>query len=89
MTLTGTTTLDQSGPGSNGNEGVLHFPKAPNCHLTTRCNLVSYSENPLFGGGLIPELGDIVIISLASLAGQRVCSVDFIKFEFIKKTMGP
>ena len=25
-TLTGTTTLDQSGPGSNGNERVLHIP---------------------------------------------------------------
>ena len=25
-TLTGTTTLGQGGPGSNGNEGVLHIP---------------------------------------------------------------
>ena len=27
-TLTGTTTLSQSGPGSNGNEGVLHSPQS-------------------------------------------------------------
>ena len=26
-TLSGATTLDQSGPGSNVNEGVLHFPQ--------------------------------------------------------------
>ena len=29
MTQLGTTTLGQSGPGSNGNEGILHIPKAP------------------------------------------------------------
>ena len=28
-TLTGTSTLTQSGPGSNGNEGVLHIPQTP------------------------------------------------------------
>ena len=27
--LTGTITPDQSGPGSNGNEGVLHTPQIP------------------------------------------------------------
>ena len=27
MTLTGITTLSQSEPGSNGNEGVLHIPQ--------------------------------------------------------------
>ena len=26
-TLTATTTQDQSGPGSNGNKGVLHIPQ--------------------------------------------------------------
>ena len=29
MGLTATTTLAQSGPGSNGNKGVLHIPKDP------------------------------------------------------------
>ena len=28
-TLTGTTTPTQSGPGSNGTEGVLHIPQNP------------------------------------------------------------
>ena len=31
LTLTGTTTLDQSGPGSNGNEGVLYIPQRFKC----------------------------------------------------------
>ena len=46
--LSGATTLGQSGPGSDGNEGVLHIPKAPAllephhqivlCHIQdTRC----------------------------------------------------
>ena len=30
LTLTSTTTLGQSGPGSNGNERVLHIPQIPN-----------------------------------------------------------
>ena len=29
MALSGATIPDQSGPGSNGNEGVLCIPKAP------------------------------------------------------------
>ena len=29
VTLTGTPTLAQSGPGGNSNEGVLHFPQSP------------------------------------------------------------
>ena len=28
-TLTGSTTVGQSGPGNNGNEGVVHIPKSP------------------------------------------------------------
>ena len=36
-TLTDTTTLGQSGPGSNGNERVLHIPWS----LSLRCSLVS------------------------------------------------
>ena len=42
-TLTGITTLGQSGPGSNGNEVVtLHFSELQNWSLTTRYSLVSY-----------------------------------------------
>ena len=40
MRLTGTTTPDQSGPGSKGNEGVLLLQ---NWSLTTRYSLMLYS----------------------------------------------
>ena len=50
MGLTGTTTLDQSGPESNGNEGVLHIPqRSRSCALPS--DVVSYPEH-LLGGGL-------------------------------------
>ena len=32
-TLTGTTTPDQSGPGSNDDEGVFHIPQDPDLEL--------------------------------------------------------
>ena len=42
-TLSGTTMLDQRGPGSNVNKEVtLHFQKFQNWSLITRCSLVSY-----------------------------------------------
>ena len=43
-TLTETTTLGQSGPGNNGDEGVLHIP---DWSLTIRCSLMSYSGHSL------------------------------------------
>ena len=45
MTLTGTKTPDQSGPGSNGYEGVLHTaPEPKNLSFTIRFSLMSYPE---------------------------------------------
>ena len=35
-TLSGTTTPDQSGPGTYGNESTLHIPKAPRLGITIR-----------------------------------------------------
>ena len=46
--LTVTTTLGQSGPGSNGSNP--HSPYLQNWSFTTRCSLVSYSPPPLFKG---------------------------------------
>ena len=46
-TLTGTTTLGQSGTRSNGNDGVLYTLQ--NWIFTTRCSLVSYSGHPSVG----------------------------------------
>ena len=41
-TLTGTTTLDHSEHGSNGNEGVLHIPHISRTGATPSDSFVSY-----------------------------------------------
>ena len=44
-----------SGPGSNGNEGVLHIPQSSRITGTSPSDcLVSYPGLPLRGGGLTP-----------------------------------
>ena len=59
LTFTVTTTSDQSGPGSGGNEGVLHTPQDLN--LTIRCSLVSYPGHSLFiGRGSYFSADDII-----------------------------
>ena len=47
-TWSGATTPGQSGPGSNGNEGVLHIPQSSSITKASPSDcLVSYPENPL------------------------------------------
>ena len=41
-TLSGTTTLGQSGPGSNGNEGVLLIPQSSKAGASPSDCLMSY-----------------------------------------------
>ena len=53
-TLSGATTPGQSGPGSNGNEGVLHIPQSSSIAGTSPSDcLVSYPGHSL-GGILTP-----------------------------------
>ena len=53
-TLFGATTSGQSGPGSNGNEGVLHNPQSFSITGTSPWNfLVSYLGHSLEGGLLL------------------------------------
>ena len=48
--LTGITILSQSGPGSNGNEGVTpHSQEIQKWNLTTGCSFVAYSEYQKLG----------------------------------------
>ena len=52
--LWGATTPDQSGPGSNGNEGVLHIPQSSSTAGTSLSDcLMSYPGRSL-GGGVLP-----------------------------------
>ena len=49
--LSDATTLGQSGPGSDGNEGVLHIPKSSSITGTSPSDcLVSYPGHSLGGG---------------------------------------
>ena len=53
--LSGSTVPGQSGPGSNGNKGVLHIPQSSSITGTSpSVCLVSYSEH-LLGGGSYPS----------------------------------
>ena len=47
--LSGTTTPDQSGPGSNDNEGVLHIPQISKAGVSQSACLVSYPGHSLVG----------------------------------------
>ena len=50
MTLSGATIPSQSGPGGNGNEGVLHIPQNSSITGTSPSNcLVSYPGHSLEG----------------------------------------
>ena len=49
--LTGTTTLDQSWPGSNSNEGVFHIPQNSRTGALSSDGLVSYPEHLRGWGG--------------------------------------
>ena len=47
-TLSGTIILDSSGPGSNGNEGILHIPLRSWIGASTEDCLLSYPGNSLW-----------------------------------------
>ena len=54
--LSGATTLDQIGPGNNGNDGVLRISQRPSITGTSPSDfLVSYSEHSL-GEGFPPSV---------------------------------
>ena len=51
-TLSGITTSGQSGPGGDGNEGVLHIPQSSSWNIIIR--LLSVITWTLVGGGVLP-----------------------------------
>ena len=52
-TLTGTITPGQSGPGSNGNEGILYIPQNLKTGISSSDGLISYPEHLLVGSGFV------------------------------------
>ena len=54
-TLSGATTLGQSGPGNNGNDGVLHIPQISKAGTSPSNGLMLYPGCSVeWGGGLTP-----------------------------------
>ena len=53
-TLSGTTTLGQSGPGSDGNKGILDNPQSFNIYWKLVIRLFSVIFRTLVGGGFTP-----------------------------------
>ena len=66
MALSGATMPSQSGPGSNGNEGVLHIPQNPSITGTSPSDcIVSYSGHSL-GWGSCPSAAVQLVYSTAA-----------------------
>ena len=68
-TLTGTTTLSQSGPESNDNEGVLHIPQSSK---TEALPLDGNISRTLIGWGFLPLYRSVLCIFYPQLTG--LCS---------------
>ena len=60
-TLTATTTLGQSGPGSNGNKGILHISQSFRTEAALIDDLVSY-PGMTHWGGVLPLCRDTVSV---------------------------
>ena len=54
-TLSGATTLGQSGPGSNGNKEVLHIHQISKAGASPLDGLMLYLGHSLMGAGLYPS----------------------------------
>ena len=69
MTLSGATTLVQSGPGGNTNEGLLHIPKSSKAGDSSSGCLVWYPRHSLWGVGITPaEMQSVYSAALAEWA---------------------
>ena len=71
--LSGATTLGQSGPGSDGNEGVLHIPQSSSTAGTSPSDcLVSYPGHSLGGSYPSAEVKSVHSTAPANWAIHRV-----------------
>ena len=77
-TLSGATILSQSGPGSNGDEGVIYIPQSSSITGTSSSDcLVSYPGHSLVGWGLTPLRSYNWWILQLQLTGQSILNVFF------------
>ena len=80
----GATTLGQSGPGNNGNEGVLCIPQGPSITGTSPSDcLVSYAGHSLGGSYPSAEVQSVYSTAPADWAIHRV-KCQTVLFQIIK-----
>ena len=70
--LSGASTLGQSGPGSNGNEGVLRIPQSSSIAGTSPSDYLVSSPGHSLGGGLTALQRCSQCILQPQLTGQSV-----------------
>ena len=68
-TLKGTTSLGQSGPGSNGNEGVHNIPQSSRIRASPSDSLVSYPGHSLEGSYPSIKMQSVYSTALSNSAG--------------------
>ena len=69
-TLTSTTTQDQSGPGSNGNERVLYITQSSRIGASPSYAVQCHTQDTHWGGSLTPLRGGDWYILQLQLTGQ-------------------
>ena len=83
-TLSIATTPIQSGPGSDGNEGVLHIPQSPSITGTSPSNFLgSYTGHSLRWEGLTPLQRCSRCILQSQLTGQEYAGVHIYIYIYI------
>ena len=79
-TLSGATTLDQSGPGTNGSEGVLRIPQSSSITGTSQSDFsMSYPGHSLVGSYPTAEVQSVY--STAPPTGQGLNSITTILYK--------
>ena len=81
--LTGTTTPGQSGPGSDGNEGVLRIPQRSSITGSSPSDRLSYPGLTFGGGGLTPsaEVQSVYSTAPTDWAKERKVFIHLHKFN--------
>ena len=83
-TLSGATTPVLSGPGSNGNKGVLHIPQISKTRASSSDCLVSYSGHLLVGSSSSTEIQSVYSIDPA-VGAIKLIEVDEINLRKTNK----
>ena len=84
-TLSGATTPGQSGPGSDGNEGLLHIPQSSSITGTSPSDCLVISKTLVEGGGVLPFCrGAVSVFYSPNQVGNTQLNVKTVLFQIIQ-----